>query len=185
MLFRKNGRYRESQEHTHPGWTLFGKSFSAGSNYKILPQKKLCSAAANNWVQIMLIIRDVKKRVVKKPTFQFLLCLWGFHHQESILVKGNLLVRGVPLAGRVERGFGFACLFYKRLLWKALASSQIQEGAAKYRKKITPKKPFMVLKALSCPVPEGAVNCTAFQLQKVSLLSRRVFLSLTSCAGLL
>lgn len=114
----------------------------------------------------MLSTSDVKKWGGKKPEFQFSLCLRGFHHQGSILVKGDLLVQGVPLAGRVERGFGFACLFYKSFekLWLPL---KFRGRAAKISKK-NPKKhrPSWVLKALSCPVPEGAVNCRAFQMQK-------------------
>lgn len=110
--------------------------------------------------------RDVKKWGGKKPKFQFLLCLWDFHHQGSILVKGDLLVRGVPLTGRLERGFGFACLFYKSFekLWLPL---KFRGRAAKISQKKPKTNPSWVLKALSCPVPEGAVNCRAFQLQKV------------------
>lgn len=62
-----------------------------------------------------------------------------FHHQGSTLLKGDLLIRGVPLTGRVERGFGFACLFYKSFekLWLPL---KFRGRAAKISKR---KKTFM------------------------------------------
>lgn len=72
----------------------------------------------------------------KKPKFQLSLCLWDFHQQGRVLVKGDLLIQGVPLSRRVEREFDLLVCFRK-----ALKSSGFLSNSGKELQKSQKKNP--------------------------------------------
>lgn len=101
----------------------------------------------------------------KKPKLQLSLPV-GLSPAGKHLSKGRFAHPGCSSLQEGGEEFDLLVCFRKALKSFGFLSNLGEELQKISKNPPTPKPPW-VLKAFSFPVPEGAVNCRAFQLQKV------------------